>query len=259
MATYTNIPASSTTLNSATYTNIPSSSSFAPTDIANLSLWLKADSIAGSDGDPISSWSDSSGNGNNATQATGVSQPLLKTAGNGLNGLNVVRFDGSNDFMLATFAPGSVGMTIFYVARTGAALTAYGSVIGSGGSLTPTTGIRWAFDLGSAVDGFGAGWGGVAGATGLGNVTGIATSTAFYARYRTDKTAWAIDGVNTGTPADTSFPTDTFQCNIGREGTSGGGSFSFNGDVGEILIYVRDLATDEMASVKDYMITRWGV
>jgi hypothetical protein len=63
------------------------------------SLWLDAadaatvTTVSGA----VSQWNDKSGNGRNATQATATSRPAYTTAG--LNGLNVITFDGSDDFM----------------------------------------------------------------------------------------------------------------------------------------------------------------
>lgn len=65
-------------------------------------MWLRADDLALADGTAVSSWTDLSGNGLHATQGTGPNQPLLKTGI--VNGHQVVRFDGSNDY-LATSAP----------------------------------------------------------------------------------------------------------------------------------------------------------
>lgn len=62
---------------------------------SNIETWLDASTISGADNDPISSWTDISGNGNNATQGTGSFQPTLKTGV--LNGLPVIRFDGTDD------------------------------------------------------------------------------------------------------------------------------------------------------------------
>ena len=60
------------------------------------SLWLNADSITGiSDGAGVSSWSDISGNSNDAAQATSNLQPLFIQGG--INGMNTVRFDGLDD------------------------------------------------------------------------------------------------------------------------------------------------------------------
>src|SRR5262245_37146172 len=55
-----------------------------PDQITGLVGWWKADSLALSDGAAVTSWSDSSGTGNTATQATGGVQPIYKT--NILNG-----------------------------------------------------------------------------------------------------------------------------------------------------------------------------
>lgn len=62
-----------------------------------LTAWYKADSISGSDGDAVASWADSSGNSNDLAQSATARQPTLQT--NELNGLSVVRFDGSNDIL----------------------------------------------------------------------------------------------------------------------------------------------------------------
>jgi hypothetical protein len=68
-----------------------------PASVCGLKLWLKADALALSDGTAVSSWTDSSGNGNTATQATGANQPLFKTAI--VNAKPVIRFDGTNDVL----------------------------------------------------------------------------------------------------------------------------------------------------------------
>lgn len=62
-----------------------------------LTAWYKADSVSGSDGDSVSSWSDSSGNGNDLAQATSDRQPTLQT--DELGGMPVIRFDGTNDIL----------------------------------------------------------------------------------------------------------------------------------------------------------------
>lgn len=74
---------------------------FSPAFISNLKIWLQANQITGlNDGDAVTTWSDSSGNGYNATQSTGSLKPLYKT--NIKNGLPVVRFDGTDDFLEGT-------------------------------------------------------------------------------------------------------------------------------------------------------------
>lgn len=62
-----------------------------PSSISSLRLWLKADAITGlADGASVTTWSDSSGQGNNAIQASTPLKPTYKI--NIVNGLPVVRF-----------------------------------------------------------------------------------------------------------------------------------------------------------------------
>lgn len=114
-----------------TLVNVPASggggggsgdNSFAPTDYPNLDVWLKADTITGiSSGSPIDTWVDSGPAGHNATQTTGSNQPLYET--NTLNGLPVVRFDGTNDWMSGTMTASST-RTIYVAAVKRSAVTA---------------------------------------------------------------------------------------------------------------------------------------
>ena len=79
-----------------------------PANIAGLQLWLDASdsstlfdattggSLVAADG-AVARWEDKSGNGRHATQSTSGNRPLRKTGIK--NGLGVLRFDGSNDFM----------------------------------------------------------------------------------------------------------------------------------------------------------------
>lgn len=66
---------------------------------------LDADDIAGADGSAVSSWSPRRDTGSigNVTQGTGANQPSLKTAANGINGRNVVRFAGPHRLVSAAF------------------------------------------------------------------------------------------------------------------------------------------------------------
>jgi hypothetical protein len=64
----------------------------------NLVLWLKADTLNGlADGDPVSSWPDTSGCDHHATQSNSTYQPLYRT--NRVNGLPALYFDATNDRM----------------------------------------------------------------------------------------------------------------------------------------------------------------
>jgi len=74
------------------------------------SLWLRADAgtyqdaarttPATADGDPVGGWADQSGNGRHASQSTAGFRPTLQLAE--LNGQPVLRFDGTDDYLLNT-------------------------------------------------------------------------------------------------------------------------------------------------------------
>ena len=70
---------------------------FSPPKISGLKLWLKADSLSLSNNDPVASWTDSSGSGNDAAQSTAGNKPIFNT--NIINSLPAVQFDGTDDFM----------------------------------------------------------------------------------------------------------------------------------------------------------------
>lgn len=76
------------------------SSAFEPTSIS----WVAdvdPDAVAGSDGDALASVA-SGGSAHSFDQGTGGNKPLLKKGANGINSHNVIRFDGSNDFLSAS-------------------------------------------------------------------------------------------------------------------------------------------------------------
>lgn len=74
---------------------------FTPADLGDqVVCWLKADALSLSNNDPVSSWTDSSGNGHAAVQATASKRPLYKT--NSLNGQPAVQFDGADDDLLVS-------------------------------------------------------------------------------------------------------------------------------------------------------------
>jgi hypothetical protein len=86
---------------------------FSPKSIYGLEFWFDANKITGlSDGDAVSTWIDSSGNGNDLSQSNASYKPQYKT--NILNGKPVVRF-GGNDYLYNALFSGSQPSTIFIV------------------------------------------------------------------------------------------------------------------------------------------------
>jgi len=98
-----------------------------PDSIGGLKLWLKANSLALNDGDPVSTWTDYSGTSNSAT--SGANQPVFHTSI--INGLAAVLFNGSTNGMTFPNDP-SVPTSTFVVAQTNIAAssaTAYAALI----------------------------------------------------------------------------------------------------------------------------------
>jgi len=73
---------------------------FSPDDISGLHLWYKSNSLSLDHGDTVSSWSDSSGNGINATQGTTSLQPTFQSTSNTVNGYPTLFFDGVDDYLI---------------------------------------------------------------------------------------------------------------------------------------------------------------
>lgn len=78
-----------------------------------LKLWLKADDLSLSNGNPVTNWPDASGNGNDASQGTSTNQPIFQT--NVINGLPAVSFDGSNDYLTGTLGTLNAPFTLIIV------------------------------------------------------------------------------------------------------------------------------------------------
>lgn len=121
---------------------------WSPANLTAIKLWYDASAIIGlSDGQAVSQWDDLSTGGEHLTQATGANQPIYKTAI--VNGLPVVRFDGSNDTMAEsgyTMAGGAISVFIV-LNRTGtpgaAAKTAFGSTTSDNSSLGRDVSANW--------------------------------------------------------------------------------------------------------------------
>lgn len=80
-----------------------------------LAFWYKASSLGLADGTAVTTWTDSSGNSRDVTQATSTKRPLYKTSVTGLGGAPAVLFDGVDDTLVnaAVSGFGSSTWTVF--------------------------------------------------------------------------------------------------------------------------------------------------
>ena len=121
--------------------NIVSAALPAPGGIdSGLVLWLKADtgvfsntgcSTAATDGGDAQCWADQSGSGNHFT---GTNAPVYTATSSGINFLNTVTFNGSNDTLsnAASMFGATSSATIFAVGKVGSAATS--TIFGAGTS-----------------------------------------------------------------------------------------------------------------------------
>jgi hypothetical protein len=244
-----------------------------PQLVPGLRLWLAADKILGlAGGAAVATWSDASGRGNDATQATGTAQPTYQTAV--VNGLPVVRFDGTSDWMnLATTdllaATNAVGaVTFFAVAKlssTAATTNDYLS-IGNG-----TVGSNARMKAGQRA--------GTAGVWGM-TVRRLDADAALSLEDSADNTAWHVhaavmdfatggatlyvDGAQVAsnpslTTAGTTSATNALVAAVGARG-DGLGEF-WPGDIAELVMYVgaSKIADADLALVAGYLLGKYNL
>lgn len=220
---------------------------FSPADIPDLALWLDASDTATitQTGGAVSAWADKSGNGYNATQETGASQPT--TGIDTLNGKNVLTMNGTHFFVtpssLWSFALSN--NTIFVVVKSSTP-TMVNRVLGGNNGAA----VQYGMVLGE--------FSGTLQRFYSGNAISLTTSSdglPHLLTYQRDGTngyfsrdSGAITSTNQSAQSLTSF-------NIGRCGTLSSG---VNGIIAEIILYRRNISIDDRALVQNYLKNKWG-
>lgn len=213
-----------------------------PSDISGLFCWLKADALALSDADPVSTWDDS-GAGNRDASGSGGARPTFQT--NEINtSLPIVRFDGTDDIMtIGTFTL-SQPFTVLSVAKytvngQPAYLFGTGTPVGFfGGAGAEATSYRM-----------------FAGSNGP---TGTISADVFHLITTTFDGAGSVihlDGSSlaTGNPGAGGF---SGTLGIGQRGD---GSFPIQADVAELIFYDSALSAGNRNSLGGYIQTKYGI
>lgn len=192
-----------------------------------------------SDNTTVQTWTDASGNGRDATQATAANRPTYRTAIQGGNG--ILRFDGG-DHYVSTFLQGTAYSLYCIYKRTGSSVNAFNNstfVIAAGvANQTAASGRRYSLSY----DDVSGGQFGIAS-----NATGGSMSQArdnnwnvhsVTAPIGSGTARYLINGGN-GQSADVSslsgVTTGTVRMAIGAH--SWGLGFQFNGDMGLLATY----------------------
>lgn len=230
------------------------SSSFAPSDLAGLALWLKADALSLSDGDPVASWTDASGAGVTPTQATAGNKPTWKASI--VNSKPIVRFDGSDDRMTFPSNPlsGASAGTLLIVHKIdtdppGGSVAA--CPVGKWGSSASED--HWPYTDGNIYSG----WGSNARKT-VGNpaatmvafrIYAVVSASADFRFYIDGGSALFSTGTNTVGWAGTA-PTLGMNSDFGN---------FFDGDIAEVIAYSSALSLTNLNLVANYLATKYGL
>lgn len=246
-------------------------------DPASLSpaLWLDASdaatlydaatggSLVSADG-AVARWEDKSGNSRHATQATSGSRPLRKTAVQ--NSLDVLRFDGANDYLATASFSGSQSFERFVVCNDRSFPSQTKIVVAQATSFdSPSPGADYMLNTGRSLETS------QNGSSGVGSLSQRRTGQVFngttfiLAGQRGDGThAGHVIRVNGAAPSVTSPFTNnpgtyTKASSAYGIGARSEGSLPMSGDIGEVLHFTRVLTTDERTALEAYLMEKWGI
>jgi hypothetical protein len=222
--------------------------------ITGLTVWLRADCVNGVDNDPadnssVTTWSDISGNGNNATAA---GTPTFQSdSANLINSNPVISFSGSNSFSSIDIRAGT---------RPNLTIVAVYKERGSGNR----EGV-WGVDDGGWDRFFLARWVGNDGLISVGNsanvtstgIIGTPTMVTTVMRYNVSNgTTVYRNGDLAATTTDNANPTAAYaNLLIG----SGGSGLNFTGDIAEIIIFNQALSTSDLITVNGYLNSKYSL
>jgi hypothetical protein len=231
-------------------------SAFTPASVSNLALWFDATRITGlSDGGSVATWSDLSGNGRDATQATGASKPTYKTAI--LNGRPVVRFDGNDFLSIGAFDIASAAVTVFAVcsASAGSAQAIFEDGDADGG----TTGFALQRNASNKAVVYGKGDAGYSSFVSTATLTTTAqTVSAVFDKSAVNEATLWLNGATAGVQSN-SANTNTFTgSQAARLGMLNSVTQLLTGDIAELLLYRAALATTDRQAVETYLRAKWG-
>jgi len=217
-----------------------------PKQIDNLSLWLDAadHSTIIEVGGAVSQWSDKSGNGSHAVQATGSRQPTTKSVTQ--NGLNVIDFDRSTtDNLVAPALTTGAETTIFVVFKetnvypyTGGVDTLIQHVTASSGNyhVACANGFIDNTKPFLNIEGGGAGQ--------VGRINGVVTNDI-------SPSTWSLASSTTNAkPAHSG---------IVVIGAFTGNIFGHQGQIAEVIYYNKLLSDLEISVIDNYLLRKWGL
>ena len=218
--------------------------------VAGATLWLDASQITGlSDGAAISTWTDATGNGRNATQETASARPTYKT--NIVNGKPVARFDGGDVLVIANTTLGFTRAATFFlvITKTGT-FGADEPIAGFVQSLPTRIGYFVTGGGNLRYNSFGASF--EHAASNYNNTTSIISHTI-----ANGAAAGWRNGASAGTAAPSigsDWPANNYE--IGHMLTL---TPYFTGDIAEIIVYPSALSTANRQAVEAYLAAKYAI
>jgi len=211
---------------------------FSPLDLSPV-LWLDASdtSTITESGGAVSQWDDKSGNGNDVTQGTAANQPTSGTRT--LNGLNVLDFDGTTDFLTVSGFTASQPITLFAVVEKD---TDTSRRIFTGGILgwilvnqqpTSYAGNYLYGTIGTAVD----------------NTPHIMRHT-----FNGVSSSIHVDGTQTGPTGNAGTTGITSPFTLSTSSTQ-----QWDGIIAEIIVIDGTLTADQITATESYLASKWGI
>ncbi|MDP2037522.1 MAG: T9SS type A sorting domain-containing protein, partial [Ignavibacteria bacterium] len=218
---------------------------------ANLKLHLRSDLAVTSSSSAVSSWGDVSGFDNDASQSTSANQPTLVS--NSMNGNPVIRFDGTNDYLLSSLTS-TLGIQnnpyeVFVVAKSSSSNIQF--LFASGGweqyeyHLNGDQGARFIPVSSTYID--------------HGTVSNYTDGNAhvFSARASSSGGAVRVDGIDGATTSNNILSSSAVNFWLGARGSDL--TNYFYGDMAEVLLYNTNLSTSDRSTVEHYLATRYGI
>lgn len=219
---------------------------FVPTDLSGLTVLLRADDITGvTDGTGLQTWTDTSGGGRNATQATSTQRPIYRSTATGVvlpNSKPVLVFDGVDDRLTGTNGLTTATPYTAFVVGASTDLTIDRAVLNVGGKAMRHTPTRWDLNY-----------------EGVSGGSGTTTATAGYHVFTNSAPGsttgvMLVDGVQVSTNVNAA-PNGTSL----TIGFSPGSNHAWQGPIAEVIVYDRALSTTERKQVEAYLGTKYGI
>jgi len=222
---------------------------FSPLQIGSLMIWLDGQSITSIDAAAVSSWQDQSGKGNHATQETADNRPTIRKRV--LNNKSVVRFDGTNDFLilpntLAALTEGEMFIVLKAVNDPGTDFVSSPWHFGT----NPST--FYPYSDGIIYDDFGT----TTRKTTVNPSLNLSSFRLYNVNSKSGEWTSRLNGTQLFT---TEVNTVAFPTNPALGTGNNGTGQLFSGDIAEVIVFGRSLTSIERGYVQDYLNTKYNL